>query len=183
VLDIDTTSALKNILKYTYVALSALYTIACMIILGNNRKGFSILTHHSSKALGLTMLLFMIIQNLALLLLAQGFAFIIMFILFYFLYGAILPVGIRYFSDISPVIVKSSSGLTFQQFCDRFEVSKRETEIIREVCNGLSNQEIADKLFISLTTVKGHLYRVFSKTNIRSRSQLMSLVASFGENL
>jgi DNA-binding NarL/FixJ family response regulator len=55
-------------------------------------------------------------------------------------------------------------------------VSPRETDIIREICNGLSNKEISDKLFISLQTVKDHTHRIYIKTNVRSRVQLINLV-------
>ncbi|MBW6501428.1 MAG: LuxR C-terminal-related transcriptional regulator [Bacteroidales bacterium] len=55
-------------------------------------------------------------------------------------------------------------------------MSPRETDIIREICNGLSNKEIADKLFISLQTVKDHTHRIYIKTNVKSRVQLINLV-------
>ncbi|MDT8374569.1 MAG: LuxR C-terminal-related transcriptional regulator [Bacteroidales bacterium] len=49
------------------------------------------------------------------------------------------------------------------------------------MCNGLSNQEIADRLFISLQTVKDHTSRIYTKTNVRNRMQLMTLVRSVEE--
>jgi DNA-binding NarL/FixJ family response regulator len=47
---------------------------------------------------------------------------------------------------------------------------------MREICNGLSNQQIADKLFISLQTVKDHSSRIYYKTNCTGRAQLITMV-------
>lgn len=57
-----------------------------------------------------------------------------------------------------------------------FGISKREEEVILLVCQGLTNQEIADTLFISLKTVKDHNYRIFQKTGVRNRVELAQLV-------
>jgi DNA-binding NarL/FixJ family response regulator len=73
-------------------------------------------------------------------------------------------------------MIEPLKDLSFEDFCRKFEVSPRESEIIREICNGLSNKEISDNLFISLQTVKDHTHRIYIKTNVRSRSQLMNLV-------
>lgn len=59
---------------------------------------------------------------------------------------------------------------------ETFGISKRECEVIQLVCQGLTNQEIADALFISLKTVKDHNYRIFQKTGVRNRVELTQLV-------
>lgn len=59
---------------------------------------------------------------------------------------------------------------------DAYGISKREEEVVRLVCQGLTNQEIADALFISLKTVKDHNYRIFQKTGVRNRVELAQLV-------
>lgn len=66
--------------------------------------------------------------------------------------------------------------ISFEEFCKKYEVSPRESDVVREICNGLSNKEISEKLFISLQTVKDHTHRIYIKTNVRSRVQLMNLV-------
>ncbi len=50
-----------------------------------------------------------------------------------------------------------------------------ETKIVQEVCQGLKNKEVAEKLFISENTVKSHLYNIYRKLNIKSRTELMKL--------
>lgn len=58
-------------------------------------------------------------------------------------------------------------------------ISKKEKEIIVLISQGLRNREIADKLCISEQTVKAHLSRIFRKTNVTSRSQLVPLALKF----
>ena len=50
-------------------------------------------------------------------------------------------------------------------------LTDREREVLIEIAHGLSNQEIADKLFISLPTVKTHVAHILSKINARDRVQ------------
>jgi len=57
----------------------------------------------------------------------------------------------------------------------KFGITEREKEIIRLVCEGLSNKEIQARLFISLQSVKDHIYRIYRKTGARNRVQLVNL--------
>ena len=50
-------------------------------------------------------------------------------------------------------------------------ISKREHEVLALMAQGLSNQEIADKLFVSLNTVKTHSSNLFLKLNASRRTQ------------
>ena len=59
-------------------------------------------------------------------------------------------------------------------------LSSREIEIIKYIASHLSNQEIADKLFISLNTVKTHLKNIFLKLEVDSRSNAVSKVKDLG---
>ena len=48
-------------------------------------------------------------------------------------------------------------------------LSTREVQVLRRCSRGLSNQEIADRLAITVGTTKGHLHRIFQKLNVRNR--------------
>lgn len=52
-------------------------------------------------------------------------------------------------------------------------LTEREREVLIEIARGLSNQEIADKLFISLPTVKTHVAHILQKTYSRDRVQVV----------
>ncbi len=52
-------------------------------------------------------------------------------------------------------------------------LTNREAEILELVAQGLSNQEIGDKLFISPATAKTHIARIMQKTKCHSRAQLV----------
>ncbi len=50
-------------------------------------------------------------------------------------------------------------------------LSKREVEVLEHLSQGFSNQEIADKLFVSLNTIKTHIANIYQKLNVKRRTQ------------
>jgi DNA-binding NarL/FixJ family response regulator len=57
---------------------------------------------------------------------------------------------------------------------DRYnELTEREFEILVNVCNGMTNNEIANKLFISPKTVEVHKSNIFRKTDVKNSAQLV----------
>lgn len=54
---------------------------------------------------------------------------------------------------------------------DRLGLSPRELEVLRLMAEGLSNQEIAARIFVSLNTVKTHSANLFIKLDVRRRTQ------------
>lgn len=57
-------------------------------------------------------------------------------------------------------------------------ISKREHEVLSLMSQGLSNQEIADKLFVSLNTVKTHSSNLFLKLEVKRRTQAVQKAQS-----
>jgi two-component system, NarL family, nitrate/nitrite response regulator NarL len=57
----------------------------------------------------------------------------------------------------------------------RRALTPRECDVLRGVCEGLSNKEIADRLGLSENTVKSFLQQLFSKTGVRTRAQLVAV--------
>ena len=59
-------------------------------------------------------------------------------------------------------------------------LSDREVEVLGLIAQGFSNTEIAKKLFISLSTVKGHTTNIFGKLGVKNRTQAVSFGRSIG---
>ena len=59
-------------------------------------------------------------------------------------------------------------------------LTERELEVLTLVANGLSNGEIADRIFISEGTVKTHIRRLFSKLDVRDRTQAVIFAYNAG---
>ena len=63
--------------------------------------------------------------------------------------------------------------VTLHHFLIRL-LAKKEMMILKMLCMGLSNQEIADQAFCSITTVKTHVSHILYKTECKNRQQLIS---------
>lgn len=58
----------------------------------------------------------------------------------------------------------------------RFSLSMREKEVLKELADGKTNSQISETLSVSLSTVKKHVYSIFNKVGVNSRTQLLNLV-------
>lgn len=65
--------------------------------------------------------------------------------------------------DVDFTRVQSDYGLT-----------KRETEVMRHICGGMTNREIAEKMFISEYTVKDHIKKIMKTMKVSSRSEIIA---------
>jgi len=61
-----------------------------------------------------------------------------------------------------------------------YDLSERELELLALVAEGLSNQQIADRLFISVGTTKWHLNNIFSKLGVSRRSEAVARMRELG---
>ena len=62
----------------------------------------------------------------------------------------------------------------------RSDLTERELEVLRELTNCLSNEEIAGKLFISVNTVRFHIQNMLSKTGFENRLELAMNAKALG---
>jgi NarL family two-component system response regulator LiaR len=69
------------------------------------------------------------------------------------------------------VIVTADHFIFNESELQRLGISKREYEVLELVAKGLSNQEIADQLFVSLNTIKTHTSNLFLKLDVNRRTQ------------
>jgi NarL family two-component system response regulator LiaR len=63
---------------------------------------------------------------------------------------------------------------------EQLGITNREMEILEAIAAGLSNREIAEKLYVSENTVKTHSARVFDKLSARRRTQAVQLAKEAG---
>jgi LuxR family maltose regulon positive regulatory protein len=62
----------------------------------------------------------------------------------------------------------------------REPLSQREVEILHLIAQGLSNQEISERLFLALDTVKGHNRKIFGKLHVQSRTEAVARARALG---
>lgn len=62
-------------------------------------------------------------------------------------------------------------------------LSHRERQVLTYVCDGLTNSQIAERLFLSESTVKSHLSSVFAKFGVRSRREAAALFLEFDQSI
>jgi LuxR family maltose regulon positive regulatory protein len=59
-------------------------------------------------------------------------------------------------------------------------LSERELEVLKLVAEGLSNQEIGERLFLALDTIKGHNRRIFDKLDVKRRTEAIARARELG---
>lgn len=79
---------------------------------------------------------------------------------------------------VSPSVLYKKRTEQREQIYRRYTITPREQEIIELIIEGLENKEIADKLNISLGTVKTHVHKILKKMNITSRIDLVKIILS-----
>lgn len=71
-----------------------------------------------------------------------------------------------------PVTINQAAPFAVnEQVLEKLNISKREHEILLLIAQGLSNQEIADKTFVSINTVKTHVSNLLLKLDAKRRAQ------------
>jgi DNA-binding CsgD family transcriptional regulator len=66
---------------------------------------------------------------------------------------------------------KNKSDLNETNLSSLESLSNTELNVLKQLAEGKTNQEIADNLFISVNTVKKHSSNIFKKLNIKSRNE------------
>jgi len=164
------------VFKYYYSGASVTYSVITALILLQPSANAAAKTDRRSIAV--IILGASLAQSAVLLLMPHSIWMALTFVFLLFSGITLLPVYLTYQADLKVLRAREAATLpdSIEEFYRKYEISPREADIICEICNGLSNQEIADKLFITLQTVKDHTSRIYSKTGVRNRMQLMTMV-------
>jgi DNA-binding CsgD family transcriptional regulator len=92
-----------------------------------------------------------------------------------FLFALTVVLFVRMFQDLYlPAAQQKSDREIFEHFAVRHDLSVREKEVLRYLLDGCTNSEIAEKLFVSESTVKFHVHNLLQKTGCSGRAQLRS---------
>ena len=78
-----------------------------------------------------------------------------------------------------PVFTATPFALNVERLRE-LAITKRELEILELIATGMSNREIADKLFVSENTVKTHSSRLFDKLSAKRRTQAVQIGKELG---
>jgi len=88
-----------------------------------------------------------------------------------------LSISLKKYYNTHPI--QMEKGKDLDRFFSQYNISKREQEIIHLIMKGKSNKEIEENLYISIRTVKNHIYNIYKKLDVKSRWQLINLIQNF----
>jgi LuxR family maltose regulon positive regulatory protein len=84
-------------------------------------------------------------------------------------------------TDDEPQTTRHSSSVVDRRSSDLVEpLSERELEVLQLIAEGLTNREIAARLYLSLNTVKAHTRNIYGKLGVRSRTQAVARARALG---
>lgn len=165
-----------RLIKFYFIIMQFVYSLSSSLVILFPGKRKSLIHTFDRRRLGAGILITSVVECLILMFYTTETYVAILFTFSFFAGNTFLPIYLNYGTLFTVFTTEREKDFSFEEFCKKYEVSPRETDIVREICNGLSNKEISEKLFISLQTVKDHTHRIYIKTNVKSRVQLIYLV-------
>lgn len=155
----------------TLFFVTVLYPVALAIV---NRKKF-IGSSHFKRSLHLLFISFALVMPFVLLD-ASGFAILPYDISVGLLMLVLCSNAIRIvWSDLARPLSATYTE-KINQFCEKYALSPREKDIVEALGEGLTNREIGNLLFISPKTVEHHLTKIYAKSEVENRFQLLQLL-------
>jgi len=74
--------------------------------------------------------------------------------------------------------INPSNGINHKKVSE-LEITQREYEVLQEIASGLSNKEIAKKLFLSESTIKTHVSNLLVKLDAKRRTQAIQIAKDY----
>lgn len=165
-----------TLMRYYFIVFNVVYSLFASYLIHLSERSRSVIHERDKNIIApLISIISVLLSSLLVFYNSQQWLALV-FIFCFFAGNVFLPVYLSYGTLVTAAKTEPEKDISFEEFCRKYEISPRESEIIREICNGLSNKEISEKLFISLQTVKDHTHRIYIKTNVKSRVQLITLV-------
>jgi len=86
----------------------------------------------------------------------------------------------RYLLNFNHVINQTVPAAFGDTFAKKYKLSKREVEIAHFIQRGMTNQDIADQIFLSVFTVQTHRRNIIEKLDVKNSAELVNLVTKLG---
>ncbi|MBN7810033.1 response regulator transcription factor [Algoriphagus sp. H41] len=83
----------------------------------------------------------------------------------------------RYVKDFKRVIQQADLAPFFDAFREKYRLSRRETQILKLISDGMLNRDIADELSLSIQTIETHRKNIHQKLQVSSRVELIKKVS------
>ena len=90
--------------------------------------------------------------------------------------GGIIDAGSRFAVLVDPIGAPQSGNIDLQKVKGLFKLSKREAEVVEELVSGSTDKQIAQRLGISVETVRAYLKSVRAKLGVSTRTAIVSAV-------
>ncbi|MBW2345799.1 MAG: helix-turn-helix transcriptional regulator [Deltaproteobacteria bacterium] len=68
-----------------------------------------------------------------------------------------------------------STDVTMEPLFHKYKLTLREQQVVRLICSGKSSKDIENELFLSPHTIKEYIYRIYKKTGVKNRVQMVNL--------
>lgn len=75
--------------------------------------------------------------------------------------------------------IKPKEITEFNEYKTKTDLSQRENQVLQLVADGLSNQEISEKIYVTESTVKKHINSIFTKLNVKNRAQAIKIYNNY----
>jgi len=86
-------------------------------------------------------------------------------------------------AEMSMMIGKElAKNIFIDSFCETYNISRREKEVLVMLLNGKNNREICSKLCLSINTIKTHISNIYQKTGVNNRVELLKLMLKYRED-
>ncbi len=79
--------------------------------------------------------------------------------------------GLKWVQTKQPPPKKKVEPNSIEEIQSKLSLSNREMDVLKGISEGLSNKQIAERLFLSESTIKTHSSNLFSKLNVNRRTQ------------
>ncbi len=179
---IKTIKLLHFIYEYVFDNIILIEFIVLIYMLFANRKTQNF-NHkklvNSFSILFLLRYIFMIILLLIILIFTPNSFIQLLFISGFILLINLIPylwVKIYFLRYMATLHETGNYTALLENIYNTYAISEREKEIIELILTGKTNKEIENILFISINTVKNHIYKIFKKLGINSRHQLIKFL-------